>query len=191
MPWEELTANALSQHAMKITTNFRNTFLDRPFKARLRAGVKHELSRRGLDPSTNDNESIVLKAIMENDTNRLQPVMADFVNKIRKILHTGDLNGELPAEPQLIDKFFLENQANHSRVLNMYHFILKNMDAGGMNHPGRRFTLFPICGMQSQHVMIIEKEILKKLMVETGDIRPRTPKKHFEESRSTSSMSST
>ena len=131
LPWEELTATALSQHARKIATNFRNTFGERPFKARLRAGVKHELSRRGLDPWTNNNQSIVFKAIMENDTDRLQPVMADFVNNIRKILHTGDLNGELPAEPQAIDKFYFENEANNSRVLNMYHFILKNMDAGG------------------------------------------------------------
>ena len=180
LPWEQLTATALTQHAMKIATNFRNTFLERPFKARLRAGVKHELSRRGLDPRTNNNESIVFKAIMENETDRLQPVMVDFVNNIRKILHTGDPNGELPAEPQAIDEFYFENEANRSRVLNMYHFILKNMDAGGMDHPGKRFTLFPICGMQSQHV-IIEKEMLKKIMTETGDIRPRTPKKHFED----------
>ena len=51
----------------------------------------------------------------------------------------------------------------------MYHLILQNMDAGGINHPGKRFSIFPIFGMQSQHV-IVDQKVLKKIMVETGDI---------------------
>ena len=178
LPWEELTSSALTIHAQKIATNFRNTFLEIPFRARIKAGVTYELSRNGLLDKR--NKKIALKAILENnDTEELPPEMADFVNKIRKLLHTGDPDGELPAEPQPVNKFFLENDANHERVLKVYHFILTKMDAGGPDHPGKRFSIFPTSGFFSHHVAF-NKEMLKKLLVEARVIPRRTPKAAFE-----------
>ena len=168
-PWENLTSPAMSQHAKRMATCFRNTFLQITFEARLKAGLKNELSQQGLDPRVNNNKDKALRAILQNNTDGLQPEMVDFTLKIRKILQTGDIDGELPAEPRPIDEIYLEEQENWPRILKMYHLILQNMDAGGINHPGKRFSIFPIFGMQSQHV-IVEKKVLKKIMVETGDI---------------------
>ena len=89
----------MNQHAKRMATCFRNTFLQITFEARLKAGLKNELSQQGLDPTVNNNKDKALRAILRNNTDGLQPEMVDFTLKIRKILQTGDIDGELPPSP--------------------------------------------------------------------------------------------